>query len=826
MGEAANLRTVGGDEGRLRDAVGTGVAMATPCPSSSAGAARRRAGFRVQCVGGASEVGASLLIVEAAGRRILVDAGIRPGRSGGDTLPDLARLQDDGGIDAVIVTHAHADHIGALPLAVGAFPAAPVLATPATADLMRVMLADAVRIAEGRWRDSGELPPYSAGAVSALLERIHPLGFHDPYPLFRDDNSDAPWQVTFYPAGHVLGAAMVLLDTPDGTLLVSGDVSLAPQRTVAAAAPPRRQVDALILESTYGNRLHSARAAEEERLVAQVSAVLARGGHCLIPAFALGRAQEVLLILAQARRDGKLTAPVWVDGLVRTVCGVYQAHPAAAPPALRTLIERQGNPFIAPEKGIRAVEAPAQREAILAGEPSVIVTSSGMLTGGPSVFYARRLADEARHAILITGYQDEESAGAALLALAAADAATPRTLSLEGQTVEVRCAVDRYNLSAHADGDELASLAAGARPRLVALVHGDEGARTALLEKLVAAGHTCMAPRNGETISVPGRRAQGAAGAPVAPITAERIAAVMRGGPSRRRWTAFELAGRLDGVVRPARLALAREILGSDPAFVAGVDRPDAYRLVGAGQLAPDEAQASVQALVGEAPRTPFVKVSAYPLEGRVEVRFAFPRVAEQIYGAALAELARDAGWRIEIRPAPDQGAVQDAARRCLPEGVAPRGTASLRLEQGRVELAVTGQALDEELEAARARFAEETGYELAIETEREIVIDVTRPSESAPSGVANAKSALSEIAQALRWPLPRYEATRHGEPHRPVFQAVATLIADGVALSSPPVSGATKKDAEQGAAGALLALLAQEGVISASSYDAASALE
>ena len=639
-------------------------------PSMPDVSARRRPGFRVQCVGGVSEIGASLLIVEAAGRRILVDAGIRPGRSGSDTLPDLARLQDDGGIDAVIVTHAHADHIGALPLAVGAFPAAPVLATPATTDLMRVMLADAVRIAEGRWRDSGELPPYSAGAVSALLERIHPLGFHDPYPLFGDDSPDAPWQVTLFPAGHVLGAAMVLLDTPDGTLLVSGDVSLAPQRTVAPAAPPRRQVDALILESTYGNRLHSVRAAEEERLVAQVNAVIARGGHCLIPAFALGRAQEVLLILAQARRDGKLAAPVWVDGLVRTVCGVYQAHPAAAPSALRKLIERQGNPFIDPEKGVRAVEAPAQREAILAGEPSVIVTSSGMLTGGPSVFYARRLADDARHAILITGYQDEESAGAALLSLVTADPATPRKLTLEGQEVEVRCAVDRYNLSAHADGDELASLAAGARPRLVALVHGDEGARSALLEKLVAAGHTCTAPHNGDTILVPGRRARtaGAPAAPAAPITAERIAAVMRAGPPRRRWTAFELAGRLDGVVRPERLAVVREIVRSDPAFVAGVDRPDAYRLMGVGQLAPDEVQASVQALVGEAPPTPFVKVSAYPLEGRAEARFAFPRVAERIYGAALAELTRDSGWRIEIRPTPDQGG--GAGRRhTLPAG-------------------------------------------------------------------------------------------------------------------------------------------------------------
>ncbi len=137
----------------------------------------------------------------------------------------------------------------------------------------------------------------------------------------------------------------------------------------------------------------------------QVRAVLERGGRCLIPAFALGRAQEVLLILSDARRRGLLPveARVWVDGLVRAVCGVYAAHAASGTATLRRLAARQGNPFFAADGPVRPVERPEQRQQVLDGPPAVIVSSSGMLVGGPSSFYAARLAGDEQGSILITG---------------------------------------------------------------------------------------------------------------------------------------------------------------------------------------------------------------------------------------------------------------------------------------------------------------------------------------------------------------------------------------------------------------------------------------
>jgi Cft2 family RNA processing exonuclease len=246
--------------------------------------------MQVLFLGGASGVGASCLALEIAGQWIVIDAGIRLDRHA-DPLPDLAALQDRS-LAAIFITHAHADHIGALPLLHQAFPTVPIYTSRATALLMEIMLADALTIMERRAVEEMELPLYPPALVASLFQRLRPLPVGDPVQL----PSLAGITVYASRAGHIAGAISLGLHSEEGAIVVSGDLSLTPQRTVLGAVPPPlERPDLLVLESTYGARLHPNRQAEELRLAQAVAAGIAGGGHVLIPAFGLGRGQEVLL---------------------------------------------------------------------------------------------------------------------------------------------------------------------------------------------------------------------------------------------------------------------------------------------------------------------------------------------------------------------------------------------------------------------------------------------------------------------------------------------------------------------------------------------------
>ncbi len=217
--------------------------------------------MRLTFLGGAESIGASCAVLEIDGERWVVDCGNRMKGSGAERLPDLGALEEMGPPTAILVTHAHLDPIGALPILCQRFPFTPVYATAPTIDLTRVQLLDSLRIMAEEAEVEGELPLYSKAAVETLLARMIPT---TPLRPMRP-SPDGP-EVTFFPAGHIIGACSLGIAGREARVFVSGDLSVDNQRTIPGMRPPRFRADVAIFESTYGKRLHARRAEEEARL--------------------------------------------------------------------------------------------------------------------------------------------------------------------------------------------------------------------------------------------------------------------------------------------------------------------------------------------------------------------------------------------------------------------------------------------------------------------------------------------------------------------------------------------------------------------------------
>ncbi len=446
-------------------------------------------------LGGAGEVGASCGILRIGDRRVLIDAGMRPAaRAGQDHLPALDRL-DAAPPEAILVTHAHIDHTGALPLVSEMFPTAPIYCTETTLLLTRLLLADSVRVMEAEHlTQEGETPLYTAEVVERTLARVRPVEWAQPVA----PTPDPAITVRFLHAGHIAGAAMLLIDTPVGRILHMGDYSVTAQCTLHGLdVQGLPQADAVITEGTYGDAIHANRKEQERALVATVARVIGRGGRALLPAFAVGRAQEVALVLRAARTAGELPpAPIHLDGMVRGVCDLYQAQVHDLNPRLQNYVRNARRPLFAdPSLAVYAVTAGRRRGLLDNPEAAIVISSSGMMTGGPAPLYARAFAADERNAIIFSGYQDDESPGAALLR-----ARQGTTVALGKEELTLSCAVERYSLSAHADAGQIEAAVARAQPRVTVLVHGEPDTLRALARR-VARQHPHIAA-NGEAITL------------------------------------------------------------------------------------------------------------------------------------------------------------------------------------------------------------------------------------------------------------------------------------------------------------------------------------
>jgi len=417
-------------------------------------------------LGGAREVGGSCSLLKISGKNILVDCGVRMNREDKkDSIPAIDKIDS---LDLILLTHAHMDHSGALPVIHSRFPEVPIYCTNGTHRLIELLLSDAVKIMKSeQLENEGEIPLYDEALVEKTLDRVRIAPFSEWVNPPGFDNI----KIYFHPAGHILGASSIFIGTPEGMIMFSGDISLTNQRTLNGMPHCPYRPDVVVMESTYGDRVHVRKRKDEEaNLAGAVGKVIIEKGSVIIPAFAVGRAQEVLLILKNYQKNNLIPKfPVYVDGMVRSVCDIYGSMVFLLSPQLQRYLKNSRRPvFFDKEEGITKVMSQKMRDFLPGDKPCCIISSSGMLTGGPSPFYAKKLAEKKENAIFLTGYQDEESPGRKLLNLKEGD-----TLEMGDEKVPVKCRVAQYNLSAHADSNQINQIISYLNPRSVILVHGN-----------------------------------------------------------------------------------------------------------------------------------------------------------------------------------------------------------------------------------------------------------------------------------------------------------------------------------------------------------------
>jgi putative mRNA 3-end processing factor len=408
----------------------------------------------VRFLGGAREVGRSALLVNDA---LLLDYGMAAGNPPRFPVGDPAP-------EAVVVSHGHLDHAGVVPSLLSGDRRPPIHWTPPTRDLALTLARDTLKLHGGSYNC-----PFTENDVKRVTEMSETHGYRERFEA-------AGHEVTFFSAGHIPGSAHVLVDDGDTRLLYTGDFHTGDQRLVSGTTA-RPDADVVICESTYADVEHEDRTEVEERFVQSVETTLWEGGTVVVPAFAIGRTQEMLLV-CEAH-----DIPCYVDGMGTRVTEMLRQYPAFVRDADALRRAKSHARFVTGRDG--------QRERI-AAESAAIVTTSGMLSGGPAMTYIPAIRSSPTNKVTMTGYQVEGTPGRRLVETGRAE--------IDGRVMPVSAQVEQYDFSAHADRDGLLDFLDAYRDATVFVNHGDECDRfaAALQEEGVAA----TAPTLGETHAV------------------------------------------------------------------------------------------------------------------------------------------------------------------------------------------------------------------------------------------------------------------------------------------------------------------------------------
>lgn len=434
---------------------------------------------RLTFLGAAQEVGRSAILVETAESKILLDFGLNPGRGlSPNAFPriDLIGI-DPSDIDAVIVTHAHLDHAGLVPYLFKYGFKGAVYMTEATRDLTTLLLKDFLEITERE----GVEPPFSLRDVEKML--LHTVTLK--YNVVTDIAPDI--RLTLYNAGHILGSAIAHLHIGNGfhNIVYTGDLKFGRTRLLDRADYDFPRVDTIIMESTYGATDQPKREEAENELLKIVLETYNKGGKVLIPTLSVGRAQEIMVILADAMKQGRIPKiPVYIEGMIHEVTAIHTAYPDLLSKDLGRRLRNGENPFDY-ETFVRLEGREPRTEIVESPQPAIIIASSGMLTGGPAVEYFKLMAPNPNNSMIFVNYQVEGTLGRRIR-----DGAREIAFVNEKGKVEIlRVKMQVYTIdgfSGHSDRHQLLDYLRHVQPKptKIVLVHGEKNAVASLANEI------------------------------------------------------------------------------------------------------------------------------------------------------------------------------------------------------------------------------------------------------------------------------------------------------------------------------------------------------
>lgn len=431
---------------------------------------RKEEWIRITYLGAARQVGRSAILLQTPESRVLMDCGIDVS-SADNPYPYLEapefRLEE---LDAVILSHAHVDHSGLIPYLFKMGYRGPVYCTLPTRDISALLQLDTIKIAVGEGKD----PIYSADDVKEFVKHAICLNFEEVTDITPDV------RITLYNSGHILGAAMVHLHVGNGlhNILYTADMKFSKTHLLAPATHIFPRLETLMIEATYGSqdRVLPPQTESDKAVADMINTTIKRGGKVLIPTLGSGRGQEIMVFIVRLMKEGKMKeVPMFIDGMVWDITAIHTAYPEFLNSTMRQMIFHDDeNPFLA--ENIKRIGSQKERQQIVEeGGPCIIIATSGMLNGGPSVYFLREFADNPKNTLLFSCYQAEGTMGRRIQ-----QGMTELSYSDKGKfsTVQLKLEISKIEVAGHASRAELMNFIKRVtpKPKRIFINHGENAA--------------------------------------------------------------------------------------------------------------------------------------------------------------------------------------------------------------------------------------------------------------------------------------------------------------------------------------------------------------